>query len=255
MIKDVARNQDTARSLGISSPTPSADALQVLLGEAGCLDLALGAADVTAAFMATPLRQRDVNAKLPLSVSDLSGSAMYLHLYKALNCLRSASQEWVIFLSEIVSELQLESDSLEPCLFTGRLKSGAVCMLLSYVDDILIASEAEKDIEEVLSVIGKKVVLKKTGLVQSPKGGGGQLKFLGRQIFRQKGDKAIFVGLPEDYLKTTFESFGLKSGSHSAPDITSTLNQEGKELTPEAYSRFRSGLGKWIAQIRQDIRA
>ena len=257
VIKDVARNQDTARSLGISSPTPSADALQVLLGEAGCLDLALGAADVTAAFMATPLRQRDVIAKLPLSVSDLSGSAMYLHLYKALNCLRSASQEWVIFLSEIVSELQLESDSLEPCLFTGRLKSGAVCMLLSYVDDILIASETEKDIEEVLSVIGKKVVLKKTGLVQSLKGGGGQLKFLGRQIFRQKGDKAIFVGLPEDYLKTTFESFGLKSGSHSAPDITSTLDQEGKELTPEAYSRFRSALGKlsWFAQTRQDIRA
>ena len=29
VIKDVARNQDTARNLGISSPTPSADALQV----------------------------------------------------------------------------------------------------------------------------------------------------------------------------------------------------------------------------------
>ena len=163
------------------------------------------------------------------------------------------------FLSEIVSELQLESDSLEPCLFTGRLKSGAVCMLLSYVDDILIASETEKDIEEVLSVIGKKVVLKKTGLVQSSKGGGGQLKFLGRQIFRQKGDKAIFAGLPEDYLKATFESFGLKTGSGSAPDITSLLDQEGKELTPEAYnySRFRSALGKlsWFAQTRQDIRA
>ena len=55
VIKDVARNQDTARSLGISSPTPSVDALKVLLGVAGCLDLVLGAADVTAAFMATPL--------------------------------------------------------------------------------------------------------------------------------------------------------------------------------------------------------
>ena len=51
------------------------------------LGLVLGAADVTAAFMATPLRKRDVIAKLPaLSVSDLSGRAMYLHLFKALNC-------------------------------------------------------------------------------------------------------------------------------------------------------------------------
>ena len=159
---------------------------------------------------------------------------MYLHLFKALNGLRSTSQEWVIFLSESVSELQLESDSLEQCLFTGRLKSGAACLLLSYVDDTLIVSETEKDIEEVLSVIGKKVVLKKTGLVQSSKGDGGQLKFLGRQIFRQQGDKTIFVGLPDDYLKTTFESFGLKTGSRSAPDITSMLDQEGKERTPRS---------------------
>ena len=103
----------------------------------------------------------------------------------------------------------------------------------------------------------RKVVLKKTGLVQSSKGGGGQLKFLGRQIFRQRGDKAIFVGLPEDNLKTTFESFGLKAGSRSAPDINCMFDQEGKELTPETYSRFRSALGKlsWFAQTRQDIRA
>eukprot|EP00435_Cladocopium_sp_Y103_P003049 s5941_g1.t1 len=35
------------------------------------------------------------------------------------------------------------------------------------------------------------------------------------------------------------------------------LDQEGKDLTPEAYSRFRSALGKlsWYAQTRQDIRA
>ena len=96
--------------------------------------------------MATPLRKRDVIAKLPLSVSDLSGRAMYLHLFKALNGLRSASQEWFFLLSETASEPQLESDVLEPCLFTGRLTSGVVCFLLSYVADSLIASEMDKDI-------------------------------------------------------------------------------------------------------------
>eukprot|EP00435_Cladocopium_sp_Y103_P009367 s4288_g2.t1 len=44
------------------------------------------------------------------------------------------------------------------------------------------------------------------------------------------GEKALFVGLPDDYLKTTFESYGLKSGSRTAPDITPMLDQEGKEL-------------------------
>ena len=45
------------------------------------------------------------------------------------------------------------------------MKAGVICMFLLYVDDILIAFETEKDIEEILSVIGKKFVLKKTGLV------------------------------------------------------------------------------------------
>ena len=43
---------------------------------------------------------------IPLSVSALSGKALYLHLFK-------------FFLSEIVSDLQLESKSLSPVLFPG----------------------------------------------------------------------------------------------------------------------------------------
>ena len=57
MVKDVAeKNMPSARSLGISSPTPSSDAMFLLLGLAGCRDYAIGSADIAHAFMATPLR-------------------------------------------------------------------------------------------------------------------------------------------------------------------------------------------------------
>ena len=70
VVKDVAeKNMPSARSLGISSPTPSSDAMFLLLGLAGCRDYAIGSADIAHAFMATPLRVRDVIIKLPLSVS------------------------------------------------------------------------------------------------------------------------------------------------------------------------------------------
>jgi len=68
VIKDVQAGSESAPSLGISSPTPSSDALQLLLGLSGLWDLTVGAADVTAAFMATPLRKRDVLVKLPMSL-------------------------------------------------------------------------------------------------------------------------------------------------------------------------------------------
>lgn len=68
--------------------------------------------------MATPLWQRVFVMKLPMSVTGLNNEPMYLHLGKALKWLRIASQEWVVFLSDIVRDARLVSCSLEPCLFT-----------------------------------------------------------------------------------------------------------------------------------------
>ena len=135
VIKDVAgKSSGSARSLGISSPTPSADALFTVLGIAGCRDLVLSGGDVSHAFMATPLRERDVVMKFPLSVSTVSGEPLYLHLRKALNGLRKASQEWICFVADVVKSIGsgLRSCSLEPCLFSGLLESGP-CILLVYV--------------------------------------------------------------------------------------------------------------------------
>ena len=155
VVKDVAeKNMPSARSLGISSPTPSSDAMFLLLGVAGCRDYAIGSADTAHAFMATPLRVRDVIMKLPLSVSSMRGEGMYIWLRKALNGLRKSSQDWVYFLSSIVKKVGtgLNSCSLEPCLFTGVLPSGP-CGMLCYVDDLLLITPKEEDINLVFDQI------------------------------------------------------------------------------------------------------
>ena len=137
VLKDISKGSDSARVVGISSPTPSSDGLNLLLSVAGIRNWFVGAGDVSSAFMATPLRQRVITTKLPLSISSLSGEPLLLHLKKAVNGLRSASQEWVLYLTEIVGALGLSTCSLEPCLFSGILPSKKPCMLLAYVDDII----------------------------------------------------------------------------------------------------------------------
>ena len=82
------------RALGISSPTPSSDALCLLLGIAGNRGWPIATGDVSSAFMCTPLRKRNIVAKLPMSVSSMGGEPVFLHLARALNGLRSASQSW-----------------------------------------------------------------------------------------------------------------------------------------------------------------
>ncbi|CAE7624330.1 unnamed protein product [Symbiodinium sp. CCMP2592] len=259
VIKDIAgKNSESARALGISSPTPSADALFTVLGVAGCRDCVIAGADVSHAFMATPLRERDVVMRFPLSVSSVSGDPLYLHLNKALNGLRKASQEWIYFVGETVKVLGLQSCSLEPCLFSGMLESGP-CLLLVYVDDFLCIAPTKEDADHIFEVIEKKVELKRTGLINSSKDGGGTLRFIGRVISRRKGESSITVSLPEDYLDETFKAYGLSGkGSSSPPDVAVHVEKlDGVPLSPEAYARFRSALGKvaWMTQTRQDLRA
>ena len=98
-------------------------------------------------------------------------------------------------MSSIVPELKLKTDSLEPCLFNaGELKPGTPCMILVYVDDLLIAAPKVEDIDRVIDTVGKHVVLRKPGIIKASHSGGGQLKFLGRLLCRQQGDRSILVG-------------------------------------------------------------
>ena len=121
--------------------------------------------------MATPLRTRDTMIKLPVWMSSLRGSALYLHLRKALNGFRHAYMEWINFLSE----------------------SGP-CALLVYVDDILVMAKSEKDVDLIFTIIEKHVTLKRTA---SHLGGG---VILGRVISRRKGERSLLVSLPPDTL-------------------------------------------------------
>ena len=261
VVKDIAgKASQSARALGISSPTPSADSLFLLLAVAGERDFCVGAADVAHAFMATPLRVRDTIIRLPLSVSGLQGEPAFLHLGKALNGLRKSSQDWICFLSEIVAGIGtgLKSCPLEPCLFTGLLQSGP-CALLVYVDDLLLIAPSEKDIDLLFTEIGRRVDLKQTGLLKKSSDGGGVLTFLGRVVTRRKKERQIMVSLPSDYLDGTFKDYGLVGkGTQCPPDVAVHVEKVGgTALTPEAFARFRSALGRvaWMSQTRQDLRA
>ena len=249
ILQDVARGSDSARALGISSPTPSSDAFSLLLGTAGNRGWPLATADVSQAFMCTPVRKRNIVAKLP----PWEVSQCFANSTCALSGLRSASHEWVVFLSSvesIVDVLGLSTCSLEPCLFSGTLPMGQLCLILVYVDDLIVTAPTCEDLDFVLQKVDKEV----KGTVDTS----GQVRFLGRNISRQKGESSVLVSLPEDYLNETSEDYERKGSLKCPPDLTQYLDKEtDSELSPEAYSRLRSAWGKVssLAQTRQDLRA
>ena len=262
VVKDIARGSATARSLAISSPTPSVESLRMVLG-ASCgiwgAELALYAIDVSQAFMNSPLRDKErIVLRMPLSISTTSGEPIFLEAHKALNGLRVASLTWSVFLKDIVSKVGLACSTTEPCLYGGVI-DGSPTLLLCYVDDLLIASSTDKAFHRVFKELSKHVKVRETGRIALGKDGGGSLKFLGRVISRRAGSPSLVMQVDPSYMDAACEEFGIKvpKGVVGPPDIKPNLEATSEEspISPEAHSRYRRVLGRlaWLAQTRMDL--
>ena len=257
VVKDFAKGKQTARQEGISSPTPSIESLRILLGAAsgswtGGKGFNLYAIDVSQAFMNSPLTVK-VCVKFPSSVSTLDNEPVYLEAYKGLNGLRIASLTWVLFFDGIVKSVGIRSGLVEPCLYGGIVK-GAPILVICYVDDLLVATPSEAAYRVLFEALEKKVKIRETGRVTMS---GGSLKFLGRTIFREKGNPCLHLFVDETYLNSAFEEYGITRGSTAFPDLRPMIEQTPKEsqISTEAHNRFRRVLGRlaWLAQTRQDL--
>lgn len=256
----------SARSLGFSSPTPSAEALYLVLVLSTSHDLRLATLDISHAFMHSPLPDSQVIIlRLPLSVSHVDGSVAFLQLGRSLNGLRDASLHWLNLLSDTVKSQGLWNDELEPCLYQGNVynQKGELlgqAILLVYVDDILLACSSEKAEEAIIDAIGRVVPTKVTGRVGTFSRKGGKVTFIGREIWRNPGESSVFIMVNPEYLNSTFVDFGVTAGTHTVPDVASFLEKQDqtslKPLSPEAYERFRKALGRliWMGQTRSDLK-
>ena len=152
--KDV-RSKQSARELGFSSPTPSTEALHLVLSIAANRGWRLRALDVSHAFMHSPLPDNmRVILKMPQSISSLDGQVVYLDLLRSLSGLRDASLHWLTLLASTISAVGLWTEELEPCCHQGHVYNDAgefagSVILVAYVDDILMCSSS-KQAEEFL---------------------------------------------------------------------------------------------------------
>ena len=266
--KDLARGS-SAKALGFSSPTPSIEGLHLFLTLAANRNHRLLAVDVSHAFMHSPIPKDEwIILRMPLSVSFESGEPVHMLLHRSLNGLRNASAHWMLLLSRTIQSVGLWSDSIEPCIYGGFIRdpeSNEVvgsAMLVAYVDDILIASSSLEAEEIIVKTIGSVVPVKTTGQVHRGEDGGGELTFIGRKISRHPGHSGILLSVDDKYLASTYEEFGIASGSTAAPDVAAHLEktvsdvQAKKPLSPESYRRFRRCLGRllWLSQSRHDLK-
>ena len=131
-----------------------------------------------------------------------------------------------------------------------------------YVDDLLIASQDQKEGEDFLAKLMAIWKMKITGRIGRQTKGA--LEVLGRSIYRAKdGESALYFGVSRQYMVGIFESWGenVKAGHTGLMPKLEDVHKEyvkkfGEDpLTEKGEQRYRRVLGQlaWAALSRADL--
>ena len=260
VVQEVASGAPSAASLGLSSSTPSMEAVRCMLALAAQERLFVDALDCSTAFMHSPLpRGQKAVVRLPGDVSSKSNvhEPSFAILTNALNGLRSASLAWLEMARRTLRKIGLKSSPTETTVFAGMVPMNGrnyKTNVLIYVDDILVTSQGEKVhelvLETLLTVVHK---VKHTGSVHATKGG--SLTFLGKEITREAGSDVIQTRVPPVYLQEVIEHL---TPTEVPPDILKEIEKEvdsSPVLEAAEATKYRSVLGRvaWWLQSRPDL--
>ena len=143
VVRDFASGAESAFRSGIYAPTSSLDSLRCVLALASSWDLWLITADVSTAFMYAEVEEDACGLVLLPSNISFKGERIVCLLFKAMNGLRRAPLLWFYQLQRTVYALGGE-DTFESTLFRISTKK-CLILILVYVDDLLIASQDQKE--------------------------------------------------------------------------------------------------------------
>jgi hypothetical protein len=143
------------------SPVVKMKAVRLTLALAMLLGLNTAQADIKTAFLHGILKERNFMRMPPgFEKNGTDNSPIIAELKKTLYGLHQASREFYKFLRDMFLEdgfTQLQSDTCMMFKFDKETKR--LIIILIYVDDLLIASNSQDEIEKVKTMLSKKVTL------------------------------------------------------------------------------------------------
>ena len=260
VVRDFASGAESAFRSGIYAPTSSLDSLRCVLALASLWNLWLITSDVSTAFIYAEVEEDACDLVLLPSNITFKGERVVCLLFKAMNGLRRAPLLWFYQLQRTVYALGGE-DTFESALFRISTKKGLI-LILVYVDDLLIASQDQKEGEDFLAKLMAIWKMKITGRIGRQTKGA--LEFLGRSIYRAKdGESALYFGVSRQYMVGIFESWGenVKAGHTGLMPKLEDVHKEyvkkfGEDpLTEKGEQRYRRVQGQlaWAALSRADL--
>ena len=141
-------------------------------------------------------------------------------LQKARYGLRISPKRWNMRFSEVAEKAGLKSDNMEPCLFTWREGENFLILLL-YVDDMLIASNKSRKLQDGKTLLRSEFEMTDLGAPEI---------FLGIEIKRTR-EEQIIVFKQEIYVKKILTRFKFEEmhPQRNSMVTTQVSNKERKQ--------------------------
>jgi hypothetical protein len=99
-----------------------------------------------------------------LAPKEMDFEQPYLKLLRALYGLKQASREWHLHVSKIIKQIGFTQLTSESCIFVKR--SNGIIILALYVDDMIIGSDHNSNIEWLYDQLSKHFVVKQNKLTR-----------------------------------------------------------------------------------------
>lgn len=176
--------------------------------------------DVKTAFL-NGILEEEFYMKIPdgVTTNEEVKQTKVCKLKKSLYGLKISPQKWNKRFTEEVRKFGLENDVHEPCLFTWR-KDGKLLVLILYVDDMLVASNDEHKLQEIISRLGEVFDMKNLGAPRN---------FLGIIIERNKEQNSMKLH-QEKYVESMLERFNMKDCKpQNTPMVTRRATEHNKK--------------------------
>lgn len=219
------------------SPVAQFKSIRLIFGVVATNKMKLAQFDVKTAFLNGDL-QEEIYMVQPPGYED--GTERVCRLNKAIYGLKQAPRNWNKKFVNVLQEFGLEQSRNDPCVFFRNNQIKLV--LVIYVDDGLIASNNEKEIENLLEHLNKNFDMK-----QEP-----VQNYLGIEI-RLKRTGKIFIK-QEKYINKILEKFNMKECKPvSTPGPTKSLENLNDKPTRAPYREAIGSLLFLASVSRPDI--
>lgn len=230
----------------VFAPVVKQSTLRILLSIASFKKLKVYQFDVKTAFLNGILNE-EIYMKQPPGF-EIKGKENHVCLLKrSLYGLKQAPKSWNDAIDETLITFGFQRCLSDNCLYFKRFSDGNWCILLIYVDDILITATSEEISKEVERQISSIFEIRSLGEVNH---------YLGMEVKREND---IYTINQNQFIKKIIKEFGLTDAKESKIPLDSGYekNQQGQPLLPtnKDYQKLVGSLLYISLNTRPDIAA